>query len=213
MNFIREHWYYIGGIIFVILAFITVLFGSMLDPVRVITIALFMTMLLHQFEEYACPGGFPMYWNIGACGEKEKYDRYPLNKNSSAFSNVAFWFVYVAAIIWSDFYLLGTITAYMAFGQLMMHGVMINKKTGRKYNPGMGSLIIMVPVSIYYIWYIASHFDVPAWNWWVAVICLPFFLLALLAIPLKKLEDADSIYPWTKDEIERFHSEEKLGIK
>ena len=59
-RFIREYWYYIGGIIFVVLAFITALFGGEIDPVRRITIVLFMSMLLHQFEEYACPGGFPM---------------------------------------------------------------------------------------------------------------------------------------------------------
>lgn len=213
MKFIREYWYYIGGIIFVILAFITALFGSEMDPVRVITIALFMCLLLHQFEEYACPGGFPMYWNIGACGEKVKYDRFPLNKNSSAFSNVSFWFICIAAIIWSDCYLLGIATSYMAFGQLMMHGVMINKKAGTKYNPGMGSLLVWIPVSIYYIWYVASHFDVPAWNWLISFIVILVCLVALLAIPLKKLEDAESIYPWTKDEIDRFHSKEKLGIK
>ena len=83
MKAYRNNWYYIGGIIFAVLAIILGLFGDMIDPMRRIMIVLFMCLLAHEFEEYAVPGGFPSAWNIGVSGETKAGDRYPLNTKSA----------------------------------------------------------------------------------------------------------------------------------
>lgn len=60
--FWQRYWYYIGGVIFVILTFIMGLWGcNALDYVTVLLIFSWMGMLVHQFEEYAWPGGFPLF--------------------------------------------------------------------------------------------------------------------------------------------------------
>jgi len=59
MNYYRKNWYYIGGIIFVLLAFLIGFWGCNITPIRKILILSFMALLVHQFEEYALPGGFP----------------------------------------------------------------------------------------------------------------------------------------------------------
>ena len=83
MKAYRNNWYYIGGIIFAVLAIILGLFGDMIDPMRRIMIVLFMCLLAHEFEEYAVPGGFPSAWNIGVSGETKAGDKYPLNTKSA----------------------------------------------------------------------------------------------------------------------------------
>lgn len=120
MKWYRNHWYYVGGVIFVVLSFLVGLFGGSIDPVRRILIYSFMALTLHQFEEYVLPGGFPMCWNMGVVGEMEHPESYLLNKQSAFFCNVVCVYpLYIAAIIWSDFYILGLVTIYFHITQII----------------------------------------------------------------------------------------------
>lgn len=87
-RFLSKNWYYAGGVLFVALAFLVGFFGDALDPLRNILLLSFMALLVHQFEEYAIPGGFPAVFNIGLMGEKEFPDRRPLNRKSALIVNV-----------------------------------------------------------------------------------------------------------------------------
>ena len=88
MNFLRKNWYYLGGVLFVALAFCVGFWGNHIGPLRKILLLSFMALLVHQFEEYAVPGGFPAVFNIGWQREKEAPDRYPLNRMSCLCVNV-----------------------------------------------------------------------------------------------------------------------------
>ncbi len=89
MKFWQRYWYYIGGVAFVILAFAMGLWGSAaLDYVQVLLIFSWMGMLVHQFEEYAWPGGFPLISNMIVFNEIERPDRYILNQRQCFVSNV-----------------------------------------------------------------------------------------------------------------------------
>lgn len=87
VKFYRNNWYYVGGIIFIALSYIVGIWGSEIDPVRKILVLSYMALLVHQFEEYALPGGFPAIWNIAVSGEKEIAHKYPLNKQGSLLVN------------------------------------------------------------------------------------------------------------------------------
>lgn len=104
MKFYRENWYKVGAVLFVALVFIIPPISSTLDPVRLILIYSFMALLVHQYEEYAAPGGFPAIFNIALSGEKELSDHYPLNTNQVLTTNVfiAYTFYIVAAIFLLD---------------------------------------------------------------------------------------------------------------
>lgn len=213
MNWLRNNWYYLGGVIFVGLTFFVALFGDGLDPRQRLAIVLFMTLLIHQFEEYACPGGFPLSWNAGASGERELYDRYPMNKKGCVFSNVSFWVVYTIVIFLYEIPVLVIMLSYVGFGQLMMHGVMINKKSGTKYNPGMAtSIFVMVPVGLYTIWFYAANYDFTAWTWVFAALILVVLMITLLALPLKVTMDKDSPYRYTEEELKRGGVPARLNI-
>lgn len=65
------------------------LWGSAaLDYVQVLLIFSWMGMLVHQFEEYAWPGGFPLISNMIVFNEIERPDRYILNQRQCFVSNV-----------------------------------------------------------------------------------------------------------------------------
>jgi len=53
----------------------------------------FIAVLLHQFEEYRWPGGFPAVANM-VLFSSEKPDRYPLHQNSSMVANIIFAYVF-----------------------------------------------------------------------------------------------------------------------
>ena len=88
MKFYRRNWYYFGGILFVVLAFVMGFWGGHISHIQLILIYSFMALLVHQFEEYGLPGGFPRISNIVVSGEKKAPDRYPFNANQCWISNV-----------------------------------------------------------------------------------------------------------------------------
>ena len=95
MKFWQRYWYYIGGVAFVILTFAMGLGGSAaLDYVQVLLIFSWMGMLVHQFEEYAWPGGFPLISNMIVFNEIERPDRYILNQRQCFVSNVVLSMLY-----------------------------------------------------------------------------------------------------------------------
>lgn len=213
MTWLKSNWQYVGGVLFVALAFFVGIWGSALDPRQRLMILLYMTLLAHQFEEYAWPGGFPLAWNAGASGERERYDRYPMNKKGSTFSNLAFWCVYIAFIFLYETPLLLIAAAYMAFGQVLMHGIMMNVRSHTRYSPGMATAIfVMSPVSIYTLWYLAAHYDVPGWTWWAAVLLLLVLSACLLAVPLKLTADKNSPDYYTAEELRRGGGPKRLHL-
>lgn len=88
MNFNRHNWYYVGIYIFVILTFYMLFFGENHSDIQKILIFSFMSLLVHQFEEYGIPGGFPSIFNIVMNGERKTPDRFPQNANLAMIVNV-----------------------------------------------------------------------------------------------------------------------------
>lgn len=212
MSFHRNYWYYFGAILFVILSFVMGLFGTDIDPQRRILIFGFMAFLVHQFEEYALPGGFPMIWNMVYANEREVPERYPLNKKNSQFVNTFFLYTfYIIVIIFKDWYWLGILSMTFAFAQFVVHGIIIPKKFKSFYNPGIASVIFLqIPVGIYYFWFLATNYDIPTWNWWVGICSVPVAALLLIQLPMLLFQDKNSPYPWSEAEMERFSVKSKL---
>ena len=87
LNFMRKNWYYVGSGIFVVLAIGLAILWNDMSVLRKLMWISFMALVVHQFEEYAWPGGFPAVMNI-AWQPKEggKPDRYQLNRQTSLFA-------------------------------------------------------------------------------------------------------------------------------
>lgn len=213
MKFYSNNWYYIGGIIFAILAFILGLFGDMIEPMRRIMMVLYMCLLAHQFEEYAVPGGFPSAWNIGVSGENEVGDRYPLNTKSAFIVNVCCAYpIYIIGIIFCHVHVLSIFITYFTMAQILMHGLMMNKKMNTIYNPGVATaLFIMIPIGIYSLWYIATNYDIPTWNWWAPILTFPFVAFLTILLPILKCQDKESPYVFPERDTKGFSIKNKIA--
>lgn len=201
-----NNWYYVGGIIFAVLAFGLGLFGEMIDPMRRIMVVLFMCLLAHQFEEYAVPGGFPSAWNVGVFGEVEAGDRYPLNVKSAFIVNVCCAYpIYMIGIVFIEVHVISIFVIYFTMAQILMHGLMMNKKMETLYNPGVATaLFVMIPVGIYSIWFIATRYAIQTWNWWVPILCFPAVAFLTILLPILKCQDKNTAYAFPERDDKRF---------
>lgn len=214
MNFLRKNWYYVGGGLFVVLAIGLVIFWNDMSVLRRLMWISYMAMLVHQFEEYALPGGFPAIMNIAWMpGEGKKPDRYPGNRKSVLFVNVFFCYTfYILSILFPNQIWLGLGTVLFGMTQFIVHGIIINRKMHSIYNPGLFAVVFLFwPIGIYYIWYVMTNQLVQWWMWPVAIVYLALAANFGVNMPVFRwFADPNSPYPFDQSEMERFHVQEKL---
>lgn len=211
-QFYSKNWYYIGGILFVAGAFYVGFFGAALEPLRRILLLSFMALLVHQFEEYAVPGGFPAVFNRGWMGEKQAADRYPLNRKSCVIVNVvgAYPF-YLLAILFPNLIWLGFAQVLFGMLQIVIHGIVINLKIKSWYNPGLGSVVFLHwPIGIYYIWYTYTNGLLQSGDWIVALGVTVLAAVLIINLPVQLLKDRNSQYAFSAEEMGRFHGAARM---
>ncbi|PAF43626.1 HXXEE domain-containing protein [Helicobacter sp. 11S02596-1] len=210
MKFWRQHWYYIGGIIFVLLAFVMGLWGSEhMSKIQVILVFSWMGMLMHQFEEYALPGGFPIISNMVAMGETERPERYPLNAQQCFLSNVILcYLVYIIPIFFPHLIWLGASQVLAGIWQLPAHGIFMNLRLKSKYNPGLASTIFLqTPVAIYYIWYVCTYMPNEAGQLWWGIPGSFLMLFLAFMLPILLMKNKNSPYPFEERELYGYKKE------
>ena len=178
MNFIRTHWYRLGFIPGAAMAVWLALSWNDIGLLQRLLAANFIVLMLHQFEEYAWPGGFPWICNQVLMPKPEgRADRYVLNQNNAAFINVAGWAFYLVPIFLPSVLWLGI--AQMLFGlvgQVVVHGIVINGKLRTWYNPGLAAVTLgHVPIGIWYLVEIIGQGTSQWWDWVLAIVCLGAF--------------------------------------
>lgn len=212
MKFYRRNWYYIGAILFVALSFFMGFWGSNFSHIQVILIFSFMALLVHQFEEYGFPGGFPAIFNILMNGETETPDRFPQNSNLAMIVNVVLAYpFYIVAILLPNVIWLGLATMFFGLFQIIGHGVMTNLKLKSFYNPGLGACVFLHgPIGVYFIWYVASNGLAGTWDYIGGIIGMIVATVLIVLIPVKLLSNRQAKYPFSQAEMERFGMKEKI---
>lgn len=211
MKFYRRNWYYMGGILFVALSFLMGFWGSKISPIQLILIYSFMALLIHQFEEYGLPGGFPALFNIIMNGETKTPDRFPQNSNLAMVVNVVLAYpFYIFAILFPNVIWLGLATMFFGLSQIIFHGIVINKSIKSFYNPGLAACIFLHgPIGIYYIWYVATHGLAGTWNYVGGLIGMILAAVVIVVLPVRTFSSRNAKYPFSKEEMERFGMLEK----
>lgn len=212
MSFMRKNWYYVGGVLFVVLSFSVGFFGDLLNPLSKILTLSFMALLVHQFEEYAIPGGFPSVFNMALMSEKNVPDRYPLNRQSCLTVNVfAAYTFYIVPILLPNLIWLGLAQILFGVAQLAIHGVVINRKLKAWYNPGLAVVVFLhIPIAIYYIRYVYDHGLMQTWYWLAAILLTLLSAFVVILLPVQLLKDKNSAYRFSAEEMQRFNVAEKL---
>lgn len=215
MTFWRKNWYYIGGILFVLLAFVMGLWGSSrMSQIQVILVYSWMGMLMHQFEEYAYPGGFPIISNMAGLGELEHPERYPLNARQSFLSNVIFCYLsYIIPILFPHLIWMGASSVLAGVWQLPGHGIAMNIRLKSKYNPGLASTaLLQTPVAIYYIWYVVHYMPEQAGQLWWGIPGSLVMLFLTFIVPILFMKDRDSKYPFDDRELYGYNKEHVMRL-
>ena len=203
MQFIRRHWYSLG-LAFTVLAVGWALLGD-LRTVQVILLLNFAVLTLHQFEEYAWPGGEPWIINEVMQPKGSRPDRYPLNQNNAFFMNVPLaWSFYLIPVFFPAVVWLGLAPVLFGFGQFIAHGIANNKKLRAFYNPGLAAVVLgHIPIGIWYLVEVYSKSTL--WDWAFAVAYMALFMgVGMMRIGYGLLADENSPYPFASEEIERF---------
>ncbi len=214
MKFMKQNWYYVGGVLFIALAAVLVIVWYDISTLQKLLFMSFMALLVHQFKEYAWPGGFPPVFNIAfQPREGETPNHYPLNRRSALFVNVFFAYpFYILAIILPNLIWLGLAQVLFGMTQLIVHGILINRKMHSIYNPGLFSVVFLHwPIGIYYIWYISINGLVQWWIWPAALVILAAAVFFGVTMPVMHwFLDKDSPYAFSEREMARFDVMEKM---
>ncbi|CAK7235074.1 hypothetical protein SEUCBS140593_009159 [Sporothrix eucalyptigena] len=205
LDFLRHHWYDLGVVSAVVTAYYFHNNRRTLNTTQKWLIASFLAVLVHQFEEYRFPGGFPAAMNIGVQASVRP-ERYPLNAHSAMITNLfATYGLYLPPIFFPEapWFSLGPII--LGFGQIVIHGININAKMHSFYNPGVGSVILLhVPIGIAYIRHVRSIGRLPVSQCVLGTvygIAIIFFLLGKYTFTWAP--DINSPFPFTAAEMTR----------
>jgi len=211
-NYLRHHWYYLGGILFAALSFFCIFWSDAMSHVQLILLASFMAMLIHQCEEYAWPGGFPSMANIVMCREKQVPDRYPFNANQCWISNTFLTYAfYIIPIFLPNMIWLGLAQVMLGMLQILAHGVMLNIRLKSIYNPGLGATVFLQwPIGICYIHYVAVNGLVAgAGTYVIGLLGAIAGACILFLIPIVTMRSRETKYPFYENEMYGF-AEKKI---
>lgn len=212
MNFIRRHWYNVGGVVAIgtiVYLFLTWHNTPMLQRLLLLN---FIAILIHQFEEYGFPGGEPTIMNIVLQSSNTPYN-YPLNQNSAMVTNVlAAYVFYLIPVFFPNIIWLGLAPMVFGIGQFVVHGIVTNKKLKTFYNPGLGAVVLLhIPIAIYYINYIYSNGIVSVWDWVIGIVYMFIYMFFMVnKLTYSWLADKNSPYVFAEEEMKRFNVQEKI---
>ena len=146
-------------------------------------------------------------------GDKGIADRYPGNTQSCLIVNVfCVYPMYILGIAFPQFYPLGIMLAYFGMTQILVHGIVINRKFKTIYNRGMATIVFLFfPLGIYYLYYLIVNFNLPTWNYWVPAIALPLVALLTIMVPIQICKDKNTKYVFPARDINGFSIRNKVA--
>lgn len=155
MNFLRNHWYDIGGILAITILAFVFLQSDNLTYYQLIMWFSFVSLLLHQLEEYRVVGTFPGMVNR-VMFSSEFPDRYPLNTKTAFIVNVVLgWTLYFLAAFFAEKVVwLGMAAILVSLGNIMAHTFIFNIKGRSIYNPGLVTCWLFFAPCVYFFFFI-----------------------------------------------------------
>lgn len=155
MNFLRNHWYDIGGILGVITLGTLYFSLPVISNYQTLMWFSLVSLFFHQVEEYRIVGTFPGMINRVVFNSNLP-DRYPLNSNTSLIINVWIgWSLYLlAAITGERFVWLGMATILISLGNIIAHTFLFNVKGKTVYNAGLATSWLLFAPCVYFFFMI-----------------------------------------------------------
>lgn len=150
MRRVINNWHNVSLVLAIVTALIAVAVDDIVQKILLASIAV---LLLHFFEEFGFPGGFPWMGMKVLMGSKEMNStKWNYNNLNSMFGNWSFLLpVYAAALVLPDVHFLLLAAMIFSLLELVMHLILFNVKQRTIYNPGLVTGVFgLAPISIYY---------------------------------------------------------------
>ena len=131
--------------------------------------ASWISLLLHQVEEYGWPGRFPGILNR-CFFRSDRPDRYPLNPRSAFWINVGVaWGSYgLAALAGEAALWLGIATLTVSLGNVGFHCVILNRRARTWYPLGVGtSVVLFLPLTALFFGTLGAGEVATAADYWM----------------------------------------------
>lgn len=149
MRFLSKHWYDLGGVLALLVGGYVLLHEDTMPRYTMLMWVSFMSLCLHQLEEYKVVGTFPGMVNR-VMYQSTIPDRYPLNAKTAVIVNVVMgWGFYILAALFAEKAVwLGIATVLVSVGNTVGHTFLFNVKGKTLYNAGLASCwLLFVPIS------------------------------------------------------------------
>jgi hypothetical protein len=198
MNFARQHWFDIG--IVISLAIIIVIGTHLQYSLHDIIWLNFAALLLHQFEEYRFPGGFPQKLNT-VFFKSDTMNSYPLNTNTALVINVVLgWCSYLlAALLLSNALWLCIATIMISLGNFFAHTILFNVRYKSFYNPGMFTAVVLfLPLCVCFFEFICIHHMATPIDFYIGI-PLGILLNALIFLLIQVLKNKNTTFIFKKN--------------
>jgi hypothetical protein len=217
LKFLRRRWSAIGLFSAVVAGAYLIFAWNELVFLQKLLLLNFIAVLIHQFEEYSWPGGFPAVANK-VFMPSLKLDRFmdPLNQNSSMVANLIFAYgFYLLPVFFPNVIWLGLAPVLIGLTmQFLGHVIYVNMKLRSFYSPGVAATVFgHVPIGMIYIYHIVTNSLVNLGDWLLAVAYMTVSMFLIFYIIEQKLFGGkNSPYPFGQDEMKRFDVEKKLEL-
>ena len=214
-KFFRRHWHDVGVLSALVAGIYLAVAWDDVGVLQRILILNFIVVLLHQFEEYSWPGGFPAVANVVFLTVPlfASFMK-PLNQLSSAVANCLFAYVfYLLPVFFPNTIWLGLGTFIVgAIIQVIGHAILVNYRIRSLYSPGVATAVFgWLPLAVIYVYYIYQHGLVSGWTWLAAIgYVIVAMGLIFYVVEQMMLGGDNPPYPFEQDEMERFHIIEKF---
>lgn len=218
LKFLRQHWSKIGLFSAAVAGAYLIFAWKEIVLLQKLLILNFIAVLIHQFEEYSWPAGFPAVANK-VLMPSLKLDRFmdPLNQNSSMVANLIFAYgFYLLPVFFPNVIWLGLAPVLIGLTiQVIGHVIYVNIKLRSFYSPGVAATVFgHIPIGVIYIYHIITNSLASLGDWLLAVayMIVSMFLIFYI-IEQKLLGGKNSPYPFDQDQMKGklFDVEKKFG--
>jgi hypothetical protein len=173
-----NNWYYISVYLAVAVAVIAIF--APVGILQKILLGSISVILLHFFEEFGFPGGFPlMGMQIMMHSDERDSTKWNCNNLSSMFGNWVFLLlIYILPLAFPRIRFLTLAALFFNFLELFMHLVLFNAARKTFYNPGLVTAIFgLTPIACYYF---IKVFNANSFLWYDYVIAVIWMILVFL---------------------------------
>ena len=196
MNFLRSHWFDVGGILAILTLIFLLTFHASLTKYSCLMWLSLISLFLHQMEEYRIAGTFPGLINQ-IMFPSDIPDRYPLNSNTSLLLNVGIgWTLYfLAAVIGEHLLWLGMAAIIVSAGNILAHTFLFNLKGKTYYNAGLVTCwIFFAPCTIYFFLIIHREHLAASLDYYIGIPLGIIINIFGILKPIQWLADRNSPY-------------------